>query len=94
MKNFEELRFNCPSFTTGMHNAPKCGAKAYQDKHTTWLQPCYEKHLCPMIYWINILEKQETDKEGRLVKSPFTLLGILVMFLGFILIMASIFNRV
>jgi len=61
MKEFEKLRYDCPAFTTGMHNAPKCGAKAYQDHHTTWLQPCYEKHLCPILYWINNIKSEEED---------------------------------
>ncbi len=91
MKDFLELRFKCPSFTTGMHNAPKCGAKAYQDKHTTWLQPCYEKHLCPVLYWMNIIESEKTDKEKILAKSPFTILGIIIMIFGCMLIASTLF---
>lgn len=91
MKDFEELRLNCPAFTTGMHNAPKCGAKAYQDHHTTWLQPCYEKDLCPMIYWLNIMESEKDADNSGISKVSITILGILIMFFGFMLIISTFF---
>ena len=56
--DFKQLRLKCPSFVIEpFHRAPRCAAKAHQDKHNTWLDPCHDEEKCPFLYWAKILRQ-------------------------------------
>jgi hypothetical protein len=57
--DFESIREDCPSFIREpFHYAPRCAAKAHQDKYNVWLDPCHDEEKCPFLFWAKILSER------------------------------------